>query len=934
MTVPIATWVDRQEEYWKAEGREKAASQLVGTCWFVLVCQFVFIGLDHWIFPERFPLFLAMRLAVNLAVIGVLLRWRHEYPNACQLAVPIAVAIEILVMIYTSGDSDSLYFAGLILVLVGIPVLQPISVRGSILVSSICVSGFILCAVLAPASVDEQAFTIEIIFILAAGFESAVSCRALGINRVITYEQRREIESTRDQLASLDEAKTRFSANVHHELRTPLTLILAPLETLRGGDLGELSDPVKRALRTMHANGQRLLKLINDLLALAKLESDRFSIRRCQVDLYSLVEDIVDGAGPMADRKNVSLSLNPRVGRPFAFLDHDAVEKIAINLVSNALKFTGPGGTVIVDVEPSAAATELTLRVRDTGAGLAEQDLGRIFDRFAQVDGSATREQEGTGIGLSLVKELVELHDGHVWAESDGIGQGSTICVQFPVGEPDDLPSENFAQSEGELSLALGEPLDDIGAKERIGDSELEPTGIAIAMEHSIDRWESSRDFSAGIDISDASSDKPNIVVADDNADMRELLDFVLGREFAVHLAQNGREALKQVERVNPDLVVTDIMMPEMTGIELCRTLKESPKTAATPVMLVSSKAESEMKIKGLELGADDYVTKPFHPKELLARARGLVRLRVLQREIEERNEALEVAIHELKAAELQLVRSERLAAVGEIAAGVAHEVNNPVNFALNAVRALRVGISEICEYAESLGAADCAGIPIGSDQSENLHRRPDKIRIEETASNVNELGGIIADGLERTHRLVTDLLDFASPVRIEHVEVDLAKCIRSTAALFRPAITTAGATLEIDMPDHLPPISGDPGALNQVILNLTRNALEAMANHPGQIQIETELHGDRIDVRVIDDGPGLEPAAQERLFEPFFTTKNAGSGTGLGLSISRQIAENHGGDLTVESKLGMGTTFTLSLPMSQGPTTNTTLSEVGAPRE
>jgi signal transduction histidine kinase len=350
--------------------------------------------------------------------------------------------------------------------------------------------------------------------------------------------------------------------------------------------------------------------------------------------------------------------------------------------------------------------------------------------------------------------------------------------------------------------------------------------------------------------------------------------------------------------------------------------------------MLVSSKAESEMKIKGLELGADDYVTKPFHPKELLARARGLVRLRVLQREVEERNQALEVAMQELKAAETQLVRSERLAAVGEIAAGVAHEVNNPVNFALNAVRALRVGISEICEYAERLESADCPHTPIGSDQPENQHSRLEDIRIDETASNVNELGEIIADGLERTHRLVTDLLDFASPVRIEYVEVDLANCIRSTAALLRPAITTAGATLEIDIPDHLPPISGDSGALNQVILNLTINALEAMANQPGQIRIESELHGDWIEVRVIDDGPGLECAILERLFEPFFTTKNAGSGTGLGLSISRQIAENHGGDLTVESKLGIGTTFTLRLPMSQGPTINSTASEVGAPTE
>ena len=913
----MTTWTNRQEAYWNAEGREKAASQLVGTCWFVLVCQLVFIGLDYWVFPEQFSLFLTMRLTVNLAVIGVLIRWRHQYPNASQIAVPIVVAIEILVMIYASGDSDSLYFAGLILVLVGIPVLQPISARSSVAISSFCVGGFLLCAALVPSSIDERTFAIEVIFILAAGFESVVSCRALGVNRVVEFEQRREIEETRDQLASLDEAKTRFSANVHHELRTPLTLILAPLETLRAGDFGDLSDSVKRTLQTMHANGQRLLKLINNLLDLAKLESDRFSISRCQVDLHTLIEGIVDSAAPMAERKNISLSLRPRIGTPFAYLDHDAVEKIAINLVSNALKFTDPGGSITVEVAPSDNQTELILRVRDTGVGLAEKDVDRIFDRFAQVDGSATREQEGTGIGLSLVKELVELHGGRVWAESDGIGLGSTMCVQFPIGELDELPSEEVTQSDEDTSRTLRESLEDVRTHANSGSAKSQPVGIEIDLEHNIERWESRQAFVPDAENPDIASDKPNIVVADDNADMRELLKFILGREFEVHVAQNGREALRQVERVSPDLVVTDIMMPEMTGIELCRILKTTPSTASTPVMLVSSKAESEMKVKGLELGADDYVTKPFHPRELLARARGLVQLRVLQREAKDRNEALETAMRELKAAETQLVRSERLAAVGEIAAGVAHEVNNPVNFALNAVRALRVGVAEICEVAEGLATVDWETIQSSPDRLENLHDQLDEIRIDETASNVDELGRIISDGLERTHRLVADLLVFASPDRSERIQVDLARCIRSTTALLRPAIIDSGATFEVKIPDQLPPISGDPGALNQVLLNLIKNALEATIDQHGLVRIEAKAYEDRVEIRVIDDGPGLESTVQERLFEPFFTTKSAGGGTGLGLSISRQIAESYEGELSVESILGEGTTFTLTLPLT-----------------
>lgn len=919
MVAPTTTWAERQAEYWKAEGSANAASQLVGTCWFVLICQVAFIGLDRWLFPENFSFFVSMRLTVNLFTLGVLFRWRFRYPNASQIAIPIAVAFEILTMIWASGDSDGVYFAGLILVLVGIPVLQPISVRGSIVVSLICICGFALCAILAPSSIDEQIFSVEMIFLLAAGLESAVSCRALGLNRVVAFEQRREIEATRDQLASLDEAKTRFAANVHHELRTPLTLILAPLETLRAGDLGDLSDSVKRTLKIMSSNGQRLLKLINNLLDLAKLESGRFSLRRCRTDLYSLLENLLAEAEPLAERKHISLSLEHRNGPSVAFLDRDAVEKIVINLVSNAIKFTGPGGSISANVELSTDGAGLVLSIRDTGIGLHKSDLNRIFERFAQVDGSATREYEGTGIGLSLVKELVDLHGGRVWAESDGTDQGSTMYAQFPIGRSDDRPTEEVMRSEENSSRTLRESLNRMHEEEIAieGTDSRYGGGIASELECSIDRWESRESPQHGPDRSSISNSKPNVVVADDNADMRELLSFILGREFAVHIARNGREALELVRRVNPDLVVTDVMMPEVTGIELCQAIKADPDTVSIPVMLVSSKAEGAMKAKGLELGADDYVTKPFHPKELLARARGLIRIRVLQREVDTRNQSLEVAMKDLKATEVQLIRSERLAAVGEIAAGVAHEVNNPVNFALNAVRTLRVDISEICEIARSLAAVDWDDAENRLEQLEKLHSLIEEIEIEETASNIEELGGIIADGLERTRQLVRDLLLFASPHNNRHVDVDLIECIRSTAALLRPTAADAGTEISIDVPRHLPLISGDSGALNQVISNLIKNALEASSGRHGLIRIEVEAFEDRIDVRIVDDGPGLGAEVQAKIFEPFFTTKSGGRGTGLGLSISRQIAENHNGCLTVKSQLGKGTTFTLSLPVA-----------------
>jgi signal transduction histidine kinase len=915
MTNVSKNWVDRQEAYWCAEGRKAAISQLVGTCWFVLICQFVFIGLDRLVFPDQFVFFASMRLVLNIGVLGVLLTWRFRYPDFFQIAIPVAVAFEILAMIYASQDSDSLYFAGLILVLVGTPVLQPISVRGSLLISSICIFGFVLCAAIAPYSVSEEAFVVEMIFILAAALESAVSCHALSVNRVVSFEQRREIEANRDQLASLDEIKTRFAANVHHELRTPLTLILAPLETLRSGELGELPDRVTRTLRTMHVNGQRLLKLINNLLDLAKLESDRFAISRSRTDIHSILGGIVEGARLMAERKGVSLDLEPRTSPCVAYVDIDALEKIAVNLLGNALKFTPEGGVVIASVSQPVGEEHVLLSIRDSGVGIAKENIARIFDRFAQVDGSSTREHEGTGIGLSLAKELVELHHGRVWAESEGIGHGTTMIVLLPIGEPDAPQSDAILESESDTALALDESLSEMKVEDSLSAMSSGEIEIASDLRRDTERWEARRTFEPDLKRRDHSGELSNIIVADDNHDMRELLELILGREFSVHLAQNGREALDLAKQVQVDLVVSDIMMPEMSGIELCRALKSDPVTSSVPVMLVSSKAENAMKVQGLELGADDYVTKPFHPKELLARARGLVRVRVLQRGIEEKNSALEIAMQDLKEAEQSLVRSERLAAIGELAAGVAHEVNNPVNFSLNAVRALRVAIAEAREAMAMVTELESLSVLICNDATSQVMKRLKAANFEETASTIDELGKIVSDGLERTHRLVSELREFATPTLTKHECVNLVNLIQSTASLLRPTLIEAASELEIDVSPTLPMVNGDPHSLNQVLLNLTKNAMEAIGT-TGRIRIEAKEGICCVEIRVIDSGPGLSQEVGERIFEPFFTTKGSSGGTGLGLSICRKIAEDHGGQLILEAGEAGSTTFLLKLPL------------------
>jgi signal transduction histidine kinase len=339
-------------------------------------------------------------------------------------------------------------------------------------------------------------------------------------------------------------------------------------------------------------------------------------------------------------------------------------------------------------------------------------------------------------------------------------------------------------------------------------------------------------------------------------------------------------------------------------------------------VVLVTSKAEREMKIEGLELGADDYVTKPFHPRELLARVRSLVRVTSLQKQLAAHNERLEKALFDLKQAEVQLVQSERLAAVGELAAGVAHEVNNPVNFALNAARAMEANVKDLRSLAAELSALDTSGVPASvRARLEALTGAGARGGVQEASETLLELSEIIEEGLSRTSSLVTELRDFAAPGRAGELSagVRLEKGLRSTLQLLKHALDERGARVEVEIEPDLPTIVGDAGGLNQVFLNLVKNASEAFEQSGGTIRVSLRREGDHVVVEVADDGPGIPAEHVGELFEPFFTTKTAGEGTGLGLPISRQIVSAHGGTIDVRSRPGRGTRFTIRLPV-EGP--------------
>jgi hypothetical protein len=339
--------------------------------------------------------------------------------------------------------------------------------------------------------------------------------------------------------------------------------------------------------------------------------------------------------------------------------------------------------------------------------------------------------------------------------------------------------------------------------------------------------------------------------------------------------------------------------------------------------VLVTSKADREMKIQGLELGADDYVTKPFHPSELLARVRSLLRVSGLQREVTEKNETLErinselnAALSDLKEAESALVQSERLAAVGELAAGVAHEVNNPVNFATNALSALSEYVSDVCDVASKVDGLDFNDSGRLEKKVAELAVLKEKLGFGEISGALGELVEIVTEGLDRTQRLVGDLQHFASPAMKAIGMVGLGDSVESTLQLVRYSARERNVKLHSDVEQNLPPVHGCRQSLNQVFLNLVKNAIEAAAPIEGNVWVAVRRIEADVVVEVADDGAGIAVEDMGRVFEPFFSTKTAGSGTGLGLSISKRVVRDHGGEITCRPRRAGGAVFTVAVPL------------------
>jgi PAS domain S-box-containing protein len=441
-------------------------------------------------------------------------------------------------------------------------------------------------------------------------------------------------------LAELDRAKTAFFSNVSHEFRTPLTLMLGPVEELLAKSHTDLPPAAAGQLEVVNRNGLRLLRLVNTLLDFSRIEAGRVRAVFQPTDLGAFTADLASVFRAACERAGLRLLVDcPPLAQP-VFVDREMWEKVVLNLLSNAFKFTFEG-EVAVSLRQAGNAAEL--RVKDSGTGIPAEEMPRLFERFHRVQNARGRTHEGSGIGLALVQELVKLHGGSVAAESV-VGEGTTFTVSVPLGAAH-LPAEQIGASRSLASTVTGASpyveealrwLPDEAAAENGGRPELPTYHELLPTPHRSS-------------IPDGDDERPRVLVADDNADMRQYVVRLLAEHYRTEAVPDGEAAWVAAQERPPDLILTDVMMPRLDGFGLLRKLRADPRTSGLPIIMLSARAGEESRVEGMEAGADDYLVKPFSARELLARVTAHLQMARMRREagesLRESEERLRLAL-------------------------------------------------------------------------------------------------------------------------------------------------------------------------------------------------------------------------------------------------------------------------------------------------
>ena len=826
------------------------------------------------------------------------------------------------------------------------------------------------------SSVADRAFVVPII---EHGLDSPVGILVAGLSPRLTFDtpyrafltmvasqigtavaSARALEDAERRaaaLAEIDRAKTAFFSNVSHEFRTPLTLLLGPTEeALTSSGVLEGED-----LDTVYRNGQRLLKLVNTLLDFSRIEAGRVQASFEPIDLSQVTADLASAFRSAVERAGLRFVIDcPPLPEPI-YVDRDLWEKVVLNLLSNAFKFTFTGGITVALIWRD---TQVDLVVRDTGVGIAPAEVPRIFERFHRVEHARARTHEGSGIGLSLVRELVGMHGGSVRVESV-VDEGTTFTVSLPTGMAH-LPAEQVGAVRAAASTATG----------------------ATPYVHEAMRWLPTPQSPGEPALTDPPHERSvaRVLVADDNADMRDYMTRLLGDRWVVDAVPDGASALERARTMRPDVVVSDVMMPGLDGFGLLRALRTEERTRSMPVILVSARAGEEARVEGLQAGADDYLVKPFSARELIARVQAQV-LRAKLRSLEEAHTLRLASIFEHAPVGVAILHGEHhvfeyvntayadmiggrdvvgkpaLEALPELSGQILLDLLDGVYTSAKRYvgRSLKVllnrggapeetffdfvyqplredgrvsGIAVVCFEVTELAKARRDAEAANRAKDEFLamlgHELRNPLAPILTALQLMNLRGLRGAERERSiierqvrHvvNLVDDLLDVSritrGKVQLKREDLDLADVIAKSIEMTSPVIEERRHTLLVDVPRGLG-THADSARLAQVFANLLTNAAK-YTEPEGTLRVTGAAEDSQVVVRIADNGNGIAAEALPRVFELFVQERQdierPQGGLGIGLAIVRSLVEAHGGTVAAASEgKGKGATFTVRL--------------------
>jgi signal transduction histidine kinase len=765
-------------------------------------------------------------------------------------------------------------------------------------------------------------------------------------------------------LAELDRAKTAFFSNVSHEFRTPLTLMLAPTEDA----LTESRSLAGKELETVYDNQLRLLRLVNTLLDFSRIEAGRVSAAYQEVDLARLTTDLASTFRSAVERGGLRFDVECEATTAPVFVDPQMWERILLNLLSNAFKFTFEGSIRVTLSAPGAGRVELM--VSDTGIGIPEHELPRVFERFHRIEGTRARTHEGSGIGLALVSDLVKLHGGAISVESR-VGEGTTFRVSIPTGRAH-LPADRVSEAASEQ---LNRPL--------------APQFVNEAV-----RWLPNEDPNSEQAPLSRAVRPGRVLVADDNADMREYLTRILRAHWNVDAVSDGLQALARARQTPPDLIVTDVMMPSLDGFGLLRQLRADPALRTIPVIMLSARAGEEARIEGIEAGANDYLVKPFSARELVARvAARLELLRLGQRLADERaaianlfaqtpmpiailrgddlvfdaanesyvqvtggrellgkpllqaipeleGQGFDELLHEVLRTGVAQVGREQLLRVerdGRLQDTYFTFIYAPVrgqNGRFDSVVALCNEVTEQVQARQRLEGLAYEAAQASRAKDEFLamlgHELRNPLAPMRTALQLMRLRGSESreqDVLERQvnhlSRLVDDLLDISritrGQIELDRKPVELSEVVLRAMEIASPVLEHAHHELVISVPRKGLGVDVDIERMAQVVSNLLTNAAK-YSDARSRIEVTASRVDERVSLSVKDQGSGIAPEMLSRVFDAFVqqpqTLDRSRGGLGLGLAIVKSLVEKHEGTVRAQSLgLGHGSEFVVELP-------------------